>query len=600
MFFDNECHVNKGTQAMTTTPNQGLRWHKESGQTMIITVLALGTFLLAAAGFGVDVANLWYHRQAAQTAADATCTAGVMDVLYQDEGEPAPAAASGSWSWIGQDDQDCSGHYATGTNMWAPCWYAAQNGYSSGAGTVVLNYPKAPTSVSGVSTCSSSSGTACLPGYVPNSLLQVNVKDAVRVFFMGMVSGKKTVNVGAQATCGVVAVQSPVPLLVLDPRDETSVNVNGKITIAIYGGPTKSIQVNSSSTSAVVFKGASGSFDLSQGGPSTTGSSIGVTGAEAQSSVNLTLGSTGSYIAPSGAISDPFATICAPGETKQCQSPIGSNSTPAIPTNSIGKNGSGTVGPKIDGCPADGGKGGTCLHFVPGLYSNGISVKNNAAVFDPGVYYVSNGMTLDSNSEVCAGSGVSPYQGDGSSGATFYFVDNSSISVNANSGGDQCTNSSGNTLTAGDIKCTSASTLPGNMASSTVLNGNILLAPCSGYYGDPLGTTDPSGEQRGILFFQNRGAAAATPQWGGGGAFTLAGAMYFHYCDNATEPRSGENCDATNGYTDVLTLQGVAASGTYILGDIEADQLSMGGNPTINMDLSSTAAYYILKATLLQ
>ena len=52
------------------------RLPNERGQTTIIVVLALGIFLLGAAAFGTDIANLWYHRQAAQTAADAACTAG--------------------------------------------------------------------------------------------------------------------------------------------------------------------------------------------------------------------------------------------------------------------------------------------------------------------------------------------------------------------------------------------------------------------------------------------------------------------------------------------------------------------------------------------
>src|SRR5579862_9558093 len=119
---------------MRTTPNQERHWHKESGQSMIITVLALGLFLLGAAGFGVDVANLWYHRQAAQTAADAACTAGAMDMLYSDVGEPTPAAPAKAWNWmtgVASGTVDC-GNPSSNFSTYAPCWYAAQNGYSSG------------------------------------------------------------------------------------------------------------------------------------------------------------------------------------------------------------------------------------------------------------------------------------------------------------------------------------------------------------------------------------------------------------------------------------------------------------------------------------
>jgi hypothetical protein len=596
---------------MEVTVHQHIEHHKnkQSGQVMIITVLALSFFLLGAAAFGVDVANLWYHRQAAQTAADAACTAGAMDLLYDAEGEPTPSSAS--WSWIGKNNVDCNTHYS-GATTYAPCWYAAQNGYGSGVGTVVLNYPTAPTSASGLSTCSSTSGVACLAGYVANSLLQVNVTDAVRVFFMGMINGSKTVKVGAKAVCGVVAVQSPVPILVLDPRDETSVTIKGTPTIAIYGGPSRSVQVNASSTSAVSISGASNKINLCQGGANATGSFMAITGDQTSVSDLETHGfgtcpvgegTTGGLNAPAGPISDPFATVCAPGETTDCQTTINGNSAPAIPTNSIGNTGSGNVNPGVDGCPLAPSHGGTCEHFVPGLYSSGIDVKNSDAVFDPGLYYVSTkGLTLDSNSNVCPGTGVSPYQGDGSQGAVFYFANGDSTSVVANSGSDQCTNSSGTSLTAGDIVCSTGEGLPSNLTTTTVLAGNVLLAPCSGYYGDPLGTSDPSGEQRGFLFFQYRGAmiTGGGAQWGGGGSFSLAGTMYFHYCDNSTVPASGEFCDSTNGYMDLLTLSGSSGAGTYILGDIETDQLEMNGTPAITMDLSSTAAYYILKATLLQ
>src|SRR6516164_583047 len=103
------------------------RRHDDKGQTMLVVMLALGIFLLGAVSFGGDIANLWFHRQAAQTAADAACTAGAMDLLYDAEGQPAPASGSGSWGWIGQNNLNCSGHFSAGSSMYAPCWYAAQN-----------------------------------------------------------------------------------------------------------------------------------------------------------------------------------------------------------------------------------------------------------------------------------------------------------------------------------------------------------------------------------------------------------------------------------------------------------------------------------------
>src|SRR5437667_11759791 len=97
----------------------GLR--RDSGQVTIFVVLAMGIFLLGAMGFAVDMANLWFHRQSAQTAADAACTAGAMDLLVD--------ATNGATSQGGFNPKSgaftCSGSPST-----APCQYAALNGYN--------------------------------------------------------------------------------------------------------------------------------------------------------------------------------------------------------------------------------------------------------------------------------------------------------------------------------------------------------------------------------------------------------------------------------------------------------------------------------------
>src|SRR5437016_931732 len=58
----------------------------EAGQVMVLLVLALGLFLLGAIAFSVDMGNIWLHRQSAQNAADAACSAGVMDMLVGAQG----------------------------------------------------------------------------------------------------------------------------------------------------------------------------------------------------------------------------------------------------------------------------------------------------------------------------------------------------------------------------------------------------------------------------------------------------------------------------------------------------------------------------------
>src|SRR5436190_19617202 len=68
------------------------RWRKtahrrwESGQALVFLVLALAIVFLGAGALSVDMSNLWFHRQAAQNAADATCVAGAMDLLVGAQG----------------------------------------------------------------------------------------------------------------------------------------------------------------------------------------------------------------------------------------------------------------------------------------------------------------------------------------------------------------------------------------------------------------------------------------------------------------------------------------------------------------------------------
>ena len=84
-------------------------------------VLALSMFLLGAGALCVDMSNLWFHRQAAQNAADAACTAGAMDLLVDAQG-----GATGHQGFVNGTAFNC-----TAGSTAAPCQYAAKNGYNS-------------------------------------------------------------------------------------------------------------------------------------------------------------------------------------------------------------------------------------------------------------------------------------------------------------------------------------------------------------------------------------------------------------------------------------------------------------------------------------
>jgi hypothetical protein len=278
-----------------------------------------------------------------------------------------------------------------------------------------------------------------------------------------------------------------------------------------------------------------------------------------------------------------------------------------------------------------------CKLYTPGLYDSttgfgsGISANGGGStgitlLFDPGVYYIAGGLNLGSNSTMRPGTGA----GDGSGGVTFYFVGTNTVTVASDSGSkakDPFNTVTGphtaagvaypndllhtnSTTYANGVKCTSTSLLPNNLknggagvdigkdASGNPTGANIILGPCTGYYGDPLGTSNPLGVQRAFVFFQDRSAQSVNPSWGGGGQFLLSGTMYFHSCNAGG---TGTTCgSAPTYYNDIFTMQGNSGSNTYVLGQIVTDNLALGGSSGITMDLNPNTAFTLLKASLYQ
>lgn len=607
----------------------------ECGQALLLLLLALGIFLMGAVALTVDISNAWFHRQAAQNAADAACIAGSMDMLVDAQG-----GATGHQGFTIGTQFNCSSGSAA-----SPCQYAAFNGYdSSGSATsgnlVTVSFPGSG-SVPGLPSSS-------LPptSMVPSAFMRVDVIDNVQTFFFGLFSGQATQQVRAKAMCGVVLATSPIPILVLDPKSpvatpaQSALNIQGNGAIAIVGGPTKSIQVNSAlaasscgqSNCSVNLPWGSATVDLSKAGPAGTGADIGLYGAPTTAPSGFLPGTTGHWVAPASPVSDPFAQVCAPGQTG-CPS-INSNAPPAIPAAptvpadevaapkscaSIPCN----VAWKDHGCPDPSATiaNGKCVLYTPGHYTANVTIKNVTAVFDPGLYYLDGGLTLGPGSIVRPGTGDDDATNGG--GTIFYFSGSSTVTVDSNSGktsgldnfntlkgpvdssGNQYPNNATvkNVTFTNGVKCAAGSTVPTNLQGSGTpapginVNGNILLGVCTGYYGDPLGTSDPIGLQHEFLFFQDRSAKNVNPSWGGGGQFLLAGTMYFHSCNSSG---TGVGCGAANDYyNDIFSLSGNSGSGTYVLGDIVVDNLTLGGTSGITMDLNPNVAFSILKATLL-
>lgn len=630
---------------------------KDHGQTLIPIMIMAGLFLLAVLGVAMDYSQLWAHRQMAQAAADAACQAGAAD-LYLNAVDPSSASTNGlgSFSWIGSPFS-CS----TGGST-PPCQYASFNGYSGS--DVSVSFPAA---ISGVPPLPA--GLATQYPYI-----KVTVSDTVPMSFTRLVSSNPSVTITATASCGVNPLSVPTPLVIMHPTANASLSVSGSGKIIILGGPQRSIQVNSKSTTAVNV----GIVDLSQGGPNNTGSDLAVFGGPTSQPSGVSLGTTGHYLVHSIPLGDPFANISAPSRPSTLGSarpvPFHMNGCPD-PNGCVefsagdytGCTASGNILPGDKGClslPYTGSNpkfskvanswaantfytsgamvvptptsnvvymalnsgqsnsnapawpatacapqpDGTCTGST--VNDNGITWQNigvvvlnnlSTGIFDPGLYYVAaNGFSIGSNSTVR----TSTAAGDGSNGAMFYFSSSATVSVGSNSGAaPACTsassgsgspngcvvsykidgtvsNSSTGYVASKALRCPSGSANPPQVLS--VLDGNILLGPCSGTYASPDGN-------RGFLFFQNR-SVSGNPSWGGGGQFLSSGFMYFH-------SGNGGTC-GTN--TSCLTLQGGSGAQSYALGNIVVDELALGGNPQINMILNPTATFQVVKPTLLQ
>jgi len=547
--------------------NQGRKWRGQKGQTTVFVLLALGLFLLATVAFSVDVANLWFHRQTAQSAADAACTAGAMDMLVSAEG----GAITGA-NFTPGTAFNC----ATKSTA-SPCRYAALNSYS-GTG-LVASSPSNDVSVSfPPQSANPAPGVTPAPlSLAPYSFIRVDVIDRVKVFFMGLLTGSKTQDVRSFAVCGLSLAKSPIPILVLDPHNPTpktsALDISGTPAISIIGGPIKSIQVNSQDPQAVNANGTTASIDLTRGGPNFDGSDFGVTGGPATALVpQFKTAGNGAWRSPAAPISDPFAQIPAPSPAGMTVRAGPIRTIPACPA----------AGCLAYGCPDMNG----CDEYAAGYYGNGIAVKNKTAIFDPGVYYLNGGLALQANSLVRPSNQL----GDGSDGTMFYVTgtpaatcsgQNGLVCVGSNAGSPTVCSATTTTkcvypFASSLVQCPGGASVDPRLNLPPTLPGNVLLAPCTGTYGDPLG------QYRGLLFFQDR-ASGQGGGWGGGGGFLLAGSMYFHQLTNTSS---------------LFTLQGNSGSASYILGEIVTDNLAMGGTPTINMALNPSATYSILKASL--
>lgn len=457
-----------------------LHVHGEKGQAILLLVVALSLFLIGALGLAVDGGQMYAHRQMAQTAADAAAEAGIMSIFGGTNATAPSPFATGT---------PPSAFTCSTTDGRTPCVYARRNGFGGSASdTVAVSFPA---SVPGVTLSTD-----------PVPAIRVSVTRTLNTGLIRFV-GPSTTSISAIAVAGIVFQITQVPLLITHPH-LPSVLQNGAALVQICGGPSVSVQVNSDSPIAVNLSKA---FDLSHAGPADngdcttgTGGDFAVTGGPTTAPGGLQLGTTGHYNQPSAPQQDPYQDIPAPAVP-----PAGDKHTYSGP-----------------GCPVL-----ECMLYSPGLYNGGIRVKNETALFKPGLYYMNNGGFINDangNMRMATGFAADPMTG---AGMVVYNTGVGIFDLGANS------------------------------------TANLVGSDNTSFY-------------RGILFFQDRDAVAQVHSLGGGGAIVLTGTLYITNWLSVMESQQSQY--------QTLELRGNSA--IQINGFIVVGALNMTGTSSVIFNLA--------------
>jgi len=453
----------------------------ERGQAVLLLVLGMSLFLIGALGLAIDGSQMYAHRQMAQTAADAAAEGGIMSLLAGTNGTAPFPFATGTPPAV----FNCST-----SDGRTPCVYARRNGFGGSADdTVSIDFP---TAVAGVPLSDD-----------PVPAIRVTVKRTLRTGLIRFI-GPSTTSVTAIGVAAIVFQSNRVPLLVTHPTFPNTFT-NGSALLTVCGGPPVSVQVNSDNATAVSI---SKIVDLSHAGPNDpgdcttgTGGDFAVFGGPANQPGSLSLGTTGHYDQPAAPQRDPYENVPAPA-------------VPGIGTMST------VTG---SGCPV-----AHCTLYSPGLYSSGLIVKNDTALFEPGLYYIqgTSGFSNQANGNMLMATGFAPDPKTGS-GMVVYNTGTGTFSIVANS------------------------------------NAHLVGSDNNSFY-------------EGILFFEDRNALALTHSLGGGGAIVLAGALYITNWLTVMQAQPSQY--------QTLNLGGNA--GIQINGTIVVGALNMAGTSYVTFNLT--------------
>ena len=464
----------------------------DSERGAVLILVAITVFVIVGMiGLAMDGGHLYAAKQRAQAAADAAAQAAAMDLYNGKSTDVATGSAN---------------------------WYAQQNGFNTPGDTIAVTYPACP----GLSWCN---GHVALSGIDTPNLVEVTVSRTVNTTLIGVL-GLKAASVSATADAAIVVAPAPLPIIVTHPTLDNVVDTGGnKSVIQVCGGPQRSLQINSNSPTALNNPG----IDLSHAGPLSdgscadpvTGGDLAVVGGPATLPGHVNLGVDGSYQEPASVVPDPFINVSPP--SKPLDAPL--------PT---------TVPGGQNGCPA--GKGSTCALYSPGNYPGGIDVKNQTALFKPGIYYISSGgFTNEANGTMLMATGFTdPVTGTGmlvyNTGSTY---------------------------------------APFTFAANS--NASLIGSPQDSVY-------------EGMLFFQDRSSPSLNHTIWAGGSITLTGTIYI---TNTLAMMQG-------GQYQTLTFGGNAGSTTQVIGEIVTSAIKMNGGTTLVMHLTGTPTRDVRQVALVR
>jgi hypothetical protein len=497
---------------------------KEAGQAILLVVLAMSLFMLGALGFIIDGSHLYAQRTMAQAAADAAAQAGMMSIFD---------GTAGAWG-----THTVGASFTCGTaDTAAACKYAQStaNGFNLAGDVVTVTPNPSGVPVTGLSTADSV------------NLLQVTVQRTVKTTLMNLI-GSSGATIKAVGIAAIVQIVSPTPIIVTHPTMSGALSMNGSTSITICGGPSQSIEVNSSSATAY---GGGGTIDLSHAGPldpgnctTGTGANFGVFGGDNTNPGSVSLGTTGKYLSPSSPVQDPFAGVA----------------PPAVPT-TVGA--SATCTAHCGSCP---GGATTCTEYTPGLYANGLNLTGiNDAMLDPGIYYLENGGFTTKNSTVgmCAQCPADPTTANG---VLLY---------------DTVAAPKTGTITASNCDATGGFSIGTNSVDTFLGAGVSAATP----------TAAPAAPYYGILFFEDRNACAQTHVLGqGNGCFSIIGTIYI--------TNTLASMLASPALVQTVDYHGTPCTGVQNFGEIVVGALSMQGNVSITMGLFPSSFLKIRQVAL--